>query len=97
MGKKDDTLLLHLRINKHVHSTTTPVGQQSNSVENKENSNMEKRDSLDSGEDEYFKWASLNRRPMESLFGRKRVAATITSPSSASRVNGDKRISGLVY
>jgi len=47
MGKKDDTLFLHLRINKHVHSTTTPVGQQSNSVENKENSNMEKRDSLD--------------------------------------------------
>lgn len=28
--------------------------------------------SWDSGEDHYFRWATNNRRPMESLVGRKR-------------------------
>jgi len=96
MSKRNDALLLDLQIDKHVHVTTTPVDQQSNSVENKENSNMEKRDSLDSGEDEYFKWASLNRRPMESLFGRKRLAKSIETRPSRSRVNFGIWRSGLV-
>ena len=30
------------------------------------------RRSWDSNEDQYFKWAKANRRPMESLAGRKR-------------------------
>jgi hypothetical protein len=96
MSKSNDALLLNLQIDKHVHSTTIPVDQQSNSVENKENSNMEKRDPSDSGEDEYFKWASLNRRPMESLFGRKRLAKIIASRSSLGRVNDEMGLSELV-
>ncbi len=96
MSKSNDALLLNLQIDKHVHSITASVDQQSNSVENKENSNMEKRDSVDSGEDEYFKWASLNRRPMESLFGRKRSAKTIATRPDRSRVNHGMWRSGLV-
>ena len=97
MSKNDNKLLLNSRIHKHAHSTvTTPADQQSNSVENQENPNVQKRDSWDSGEDQYFKWASLNRRPMESLVGRKRLAEIIAPRPSRGRISGGIWRSGLV-
>jgi hypothetical protein len=96
MNKNTDTILLEVRPHKYVHSTTiSPFNRHLKSTKDVE-INVKPRDSWDSGEDQYFKWASLNRRPMESLFGRKRVAAAIASRSIGSRVNDDKRLSGLV-
>ncbi len=70
--KKDsDTILFEVRLHKLLHPITTrsSVNERTESTENIE---IQKRDSWDSGEEQYFKWASLNRRPMESLAGRKR-------------------------
>ncbi len=71
VNKSSDTLLLEVRLHQFVLPTaaSSPVEEQTQSTEKIE---IQKRDSWDSGEDHYFKWASLNRRPMESLAGRKR-------------------------
>jgi hypothetical protein len=82
MNKDTDTILLEVRPHKFVHPTTTsstiittattspPVTEQSN--QNEDEIALNPRDSWDSEEAHYFKWASQNRRPMESLAGRKR-------------------------
>ncbi len=49
----------------------SPANEQSQSNEDEVEIKLQPRDSWDSGEDQYFRWASLNRRPMESLAGRK--------------------------
>jgi hypothetical protein len=69
MNKNTDTILLEVRPHKYVHSTTiSPFNRHLKSTKDVE-INLKPRDSWDSGEDQYFKWASLNRRPMESLAG----------------------------
>jgi hypothetical protein len=57
---------------------------------------LEERNSWDSGEDHYFKWAALNRRPMESLAGRKRSGETTIGGQKQGRINGGIWRSGLV-
>ncbi|CAF1316979.1 unnamed protein product [Adineta steineri] len=73
-----------------------PVHQQSSSFEDNEQFDEVKRDALDSGEEQYFKWASLNRRPMESLVGRKRFAELIVLEPKPSRIVAGIWRSGLV-
>ncbi len=72
MKENTDTIFLEVRPHKDVHSTTvSSVDQQSRSPNDEEEIKLKPRDSSDSDEDNYFKWASQNRRPMESLVGRK--------------------------
>jgi hypothetical protein len=93
MNQDSDTLLLEVRLHKYVRSTTiSPIDQQSQSMENEEEKQIQARDSWDSGEEDYFKWASLNRRPMESLAGRKR---SIEVSKDRPRI-GDIQLSELV-
>lgn len=81
INKDTDTILLEVRPHKFVHSTTitstvtttitsTTTTEQSQSTANTQ---LKARESWDSEEDHYFKWAAQNRRPMESLAGRKRT------------------------
>ncbi|CAF4171881.1 unnamed protein product, partial [Adineta steineri] len=90
MNKNDDFLMSNVQTSKFIRSLIpASVHQQASSVEDNEQFNEVKRDAWDSGEEQYFKWASLNRRPMESLVGRKRFAELITSEPKPSRiVNG---------
>ena len=57
--------------------------------------------SWDSGEDHYFRWATNNRRPMESLVGRKRQEddedeRRLARRSSKDRISHGLWLSGLV-
>ena len=69
--KETDTVLFEVRLHNFLHplATRSSVNERTESTEDIQ---IQKRDSWDSGEEQYFKWASLNRRPMESLAGRKR-------------------------
>ncbi len=101
ISETDDLVFLRLRPKTYVPSTTTPssteVDEKSNSVEDKEQTNVDERDISDSGEeDHYFKWAALNRRPMESLAGRKRLAEMTLPVSRPGRINGGIWRSGIV-
>ncbi|CAF1005146.1 unnamed protein product [Adineta steineri] len=97
MNKNDDSLISNVQTSKFIRSLIPiSIHQQSSSVEDNEQFDEVKRDAWDSGEEQYFKWASLNRRPMESLVGRKRSAELIISGPRPSRiVNGIWR-TGLV-
>jgi hypothetical protein len=73
MNKESNTILFEVRPLKFIVRTTTrsSVKERTESTENTKDINIKKRDSWDSEEEHYFKWASRNRRPMESLGGRK--------------------------
>ncbi|CAF0954348.1 unnamed protein product [Adineta ricciae] len=71
------------------------MNQRLSPTEYNEQTNEEKRETWDSGEDQYFRWASQNRRPMESL-GRKRYVDMNTFGSRPSRISGGIWRSGLV-
>jgi len=79
VSKDSDTIILEVRPHKSGHLTTTTTmttlpstTEQPDIIESEEEIKIQTRESWDSGEDNYFKWAALNRRPMESLAGRKR-------------------------
>ncbi|CAF1271987.1 unnamed protein product [Adineta steineri] len=97
LNKNDDSLLSNSQTSKFIRSLiSASVRQQSSSFEDNEQFDEVKRDALDSGEEQYFKWASLNRRPMESLVGRKRFAELILSEPKPSRIVAGIWRSGLV-
>ncbi|CAF1185402.1 unnamed protein product [Adineta steineri] len=97
MNKNDDSLISNVQTSKFIRSLiSASVHQQSSSGEDNEQFDEVKRDALDSGEEQYFKWASLNRRPMESLVGRKRFAELIVSEPKPSRIVAGIWRSGLV-
>ncbi|UJR09361.1 hypothetical protein I4U23_013605 [Adineta vaga] len=96
MNKKYDELSSEFRNRQSILATTIKAENQPlTSAETDETVDEEKRDAWDSGEDQYFKWASLNRRPMESL-GRKRFADIISQRSRPTRIGGGIWRSGLV-
>ena len=65
VSKDTDTIILEVRPHKSPLTTTIlPTTEQQ--------IQLHPRESWDSGEENYFKWAAFNRRPMESLAGRKR-------------------------
>lgn len=79
VSKDSETIILEIRPHKSGHLTittttspTTTTTEQPDIIESEEEIKIQTRESWDSGEDNYFKWAALNRRPMESLAGRKR-------------------------
>lgn len=77
-------------------TTTTPLVQELNANDDSMRSNIHVRDSWESDDDFYFQWAALNRRPMESLTGRKRsIEKGVTRPRST-RINTGIWRSGLV-
>ncbi|CAF3713580.1 unnamed protein product, partial [Adineta steineri] len=97
MNKNDDSLPSNSQTSKFIRSLlSASVHQQSSSFEDNEQFDEVKRDALDSGEEQYFKWASLNRRPMESLVGRKRFAELIVLEPKPSRIVAGIWRSGLV-
>ncbi|CAF1288782.1 unnamed protein product [Rotaria sordida] len=97
IGKDDDQLLLETQIYNYLNPTKIPpINQQINSMKNKEESNMYIRDTWDPDDDYYFKWASLNRRPMESLAGRRRSIEKIVPGLKQQRINTGIWRSGLV-
>ena len=72
IDENDDQLLLKIQISNYLSSTKIPpITQQRNSMKNKEENKIYVRDIWDPDDDYYFKWATFNRRPMESLAGRK--------------------------
>lgn len=76
-NKNTGTLLFEVRPHRVVLETATTTTTTSSLVNEQSQSHedyikLDPRDSWDSGEEHYFKWAALNRRPMESLAGRKR-------------------------
>ncbi|CAF0985051.1 unnamed protein product [Adineta ricciae] len=85
----------HSFVLRNRQSIWKTMSQQLTSPENDQQTNEEKREAWDSGEDQYFRWASQNRRPMESL-GRKRYVDTNTFGSRPSRIGGGIWRSGLV-
>ena len=64
------------------------------SSENKKDIVQER--SWDSGEDHYFRWAPSNRRPIESLVGKKREEGRVLRGSDYRRINNGVWRSGLV-
>ncbi|CAF4744569.1 unnamed protein product, partial [Rotaria sp. Silwood1] len=97
INNDDDQLLLKNQIYKYLNSATvSSINQQINSMINKEQSKIYERDTLDSDDDNYFKWASLNRRPMESLAGRKRSIEKTLTGLKNHRINTGIWRSGLV-
>ncbi|CAF0830634.1 unnamed protein product [Adineta steineri] len=97
MNKNDDSVISNVQTSKFIRSLIpASVHQQTNSVEDNEQFDEVKRDAWDSGEEQYFKWAALNRRPMESLVGRKRFAEPIISEPKPSRIVTGIWRSGLV-
>ena len=80
---------------RNLPSLRKTMNQPVPSTDNDQHMNADKRETWDSGEDQYFRWASLNRRPMESL-GRKRYVDMHTSGSRPSRIGGGIWRSGLV-
>ncbi|CAF0751811.1 unnamed protein product [Adineta steineri] len=97
MNKNDDSVISNVQTSKFIRSLIpVSIYQQSSSVEDNERFDEVKRDAWDSGEEQYFKWASLNRRPMESLVGRKRFAELIVSEPKPSRIVTGIWRSGLV-
>ncbi|CAF2609647.1 unnamed protein product [Rotaria sp. Silwood2] len=98
INKEDNQLLLKIQLYKYLSSTTMlPINQQINSMKNKEETKMYIRDNWDTDDDHYFKWASLNRRPMESLAGRKRsIEKTVPPGLKHHRINTGIWRSGLV-
>ncbi|CAF4015569.1 unnamed protein product [Rotaria magnacalcarata] len=91
--------LLKLQLFTDLTSTITSPSSstdESDSTENIQEIKVQTRDFWDSDDDAYFKWASLNRRPMESLAGRKRAIEKIFTGTKNTRINTAVWRSGLV-
>lgn len=98
VNKDDDQILVKYRLLEHLSSTTSmpSINEQFDSMKSKEQIKVHVRDTWDSEDDYYFKWAALNRRPMESLAGRKRSIEKPATTKRQSRINTGIWRSGLV-
>ncbi|CAF3320793.1 unnamed protein product [Rotaria socialis] len=98
-SQDEEQTLLNLQFFQDLTSTITPPlssNDDSDSMENIQETKLQARNSWDSDDDAYFKWASLNRRPMESLIGRKRAVEKVFTGTKNTRVNTGLWRTGLV-
>jgi hypothetical protein len=93
LGEKSNSVGLAIKNDKD-SSSTSIHNQPLTSYEDEDS--VQTRNNWDSGEDYYFQWANLNRRPVEYLTGRKRAVEKVVLLPRDRRINGGLWRSGLV-